>query len=91
MFNRGAARLVCIALVVLASQVAAPADARSAMISASPSNARLQYRVAMTTLETRRQAETVCIMVFCDASISGDRRRFWGATRNEGISNSKDF
>ena len=59
MFNRGAARLVCTALVVLATQVAAPVDAEERdHFHAAVERAIVQYRVAMTTLETRGQAET---------------------------------
>jgi hypothetical protein len=59
MSNRGVARLVCIALIVLATQVAAPADAEERDdFHATVERAIVQYRVALTTLETRGQAET---------------------------------
>jgi hypothetical protein len=59
MFNRGAARLVCIALVALATQVATPADAQERDdFHATVERATVQYRIALTTLETRSQAET---------------------------------
>ena len=59
MLNRGTVRLVCIALLVLAVQVTAPVAAgeRDNFHSALE-RAVTQYRVAMTTLETRGQAET---------------------------------
>ena len=83
MFNRGSARLVCIALVVLASQVGSRGCEERNDFRVTVERAIVRYRVAMTTFEMRGQAETTyirttCIMVFRGASISGDRRSILG-------------